>query len=79
MNCAAVAKQKPGYPLTKCVVSGKPLGKHAIDYVVGNQLVRLADAEQIKIFNQNPARDLVRAGSRRGGRRSRRSSRFGAI
>jgi len=59
VNRAAVAKQKPGYPLTKCVVSGKPLGKHAIDYVVGNQLVRLADAEQIKIFNQNPGEYLA--------------------
>jgi len=60
VNRAAVEKQKAGYPLTKCVVSGKPLGKDAVDHVVGNQLVRLADADQIEVFNQNPGEFLAK-------------------
>ena len=54
LNAAVVAKQKPRYPLDKCVVSGKPLGPKAVDCVVGNQLVRLADDKQLSRFLRSP-------------------------
>ena len=60
LNRVVVEKQKAGYPLATCVVSGKPLGKDAVDYVVGNQLVRLAGADQIEAFNQNPGEFLTK-------------------
>ncbi len=59
LNAAVVEKQKPGYPLDKCIVSGKPLGKAAVDHVVGNQLVRLANANQVERFNQTPGKYLL--------------------
>ena len=60
VNRAVVKKQKAGYPLSACVVSGKPLGPDAVDHVVGNQLVRLADADQIEPFNQNAGEFLAK-------------------
>jgi YHS domain-containing protein len=59
LNRAVIDKQKPGYPLDKCVVSGKPLGAEAVDHVVANQLVRLAGANQVPRFNKNPAKYLA--------------------
>jgi len=59
LNRAVIEKQKKSYPLKKCIVSGKPLGKSAVDYVVANLLVRLADAGQIDSLNENPAKYLA--------------------
>lgn len=60
VNRAVVEKQKARYPLNKCIVSGQPLGKSAVDHVVGNQLVRLADADQIEAFNKSPGEYLAK-------------------
>jgi YHS domain-containing protein len=59
LNRAVIEKQKAGYPLQTCVVSGKPLGTDAVDHVVANQLVRLAGASQVARFNKNPAQYLA--------------------
>ena len=58
LNKAVIKQQKPNYPLAKCVVSGEPLGKDAIDHVVGNQLIRLSSSEQLDKFDANPGRYL---------------------
>jgi len=58
LNKAVIEKQKPTYPLTKCVVSGKPLGKNALDLVVANQLVRLANEGMVDRFDQTPGKYL---------------------
>lgn len=60
VNRAVIEKQKAGYPFDKCLVSGKPLGTQAVDHVVGNQLVRLADARQIDAFDQNAGEYLAK-------------------
>lgn len=52
LNKAVIEKQKSNYPLDKCIVSEQPLGEKAIDYVVANQLVRLANEEQIEAFDK---------------------------
>jgi hypothetical protein len=39
-NQAAIAFQKPCYPLKKCVVSGEELGKDAVDTILDGRLVR---------------------------------------
>ncbi len=58
LNKAVIKKQKPQYPLATCIVSGQPLGKDAIDHVVGNQLIRLAGLEQLDQFDENPGKYL---------------------
>ncbi|MCP4853762.1 MAG: hypothetical protein GY903_04640 [Fuerstiella sp.] len=58
LNKAVIKKQKPTYPLAKCVVSDEALGKHAIDHVVGNQLIRLSSSEQLDRFDTNPGKYL---------------------
>lgn len=59
LDRAVVEKQRKSYPLKKCIVSGKPLGKTAVDHVVANYLVRLADADQIESFNELPSKYLA--------------------
>lgn len=58
LDRAVIEEQKPDYPLTTCVVSGKMLGKEAIDHVVANQLVRLKDSDQLERFDQTPGKYL---------------------
>jgi YHS domain-containing protein len=61
LNEAVIAKQRPGYPLTTCVVSGDKLGGDMgkpVDLVVGNRLVRFCCADCLKDFNKNPAKFL---------------------
>lgn len=60
LNKAVIEKQSAGYPIEESVVSGKPLGEGAIDYVVGNQLVRLAGEEEIDGFDEKAATYLAR-------------------
>ena len=60
LDLAVAEKQKTTYPLTKCVVSGKPLGKDVFEHVVANQLVRLAGLDQFEQFNTNPAKYLLK-------------------
>ena len=59
LNKAVIEKQKPNYPLDKCIVSGQALDENAIDYVVANQLVRLADKEQIEAFDRMAGKYLA--------------------
>jgi len=52
-----IAKQKPNYPLTTCVVSGDKLGGdmgEPIDVVIGNRLVRVCCKGCIKPLQENP-------------------------
>jgi hypothetical protein len=59
LNKAVIEKQKTNYPLDKCIVSGQPLGENALDHVVANQLVRLADEEQIEAFDKTAGQYLA--------------------
>jgi YHS domain-containing protein len=67
LNEAVIKKQKRNYPSAKCIVSDKPLGKKAIDHVVANQLIRLADRDQLDKFDENPGRYLEKLGKLRPG------------
>lgn len=60
LNKAVIARQKAGYPLKTCLVSGQPLGPNAVDYVVANRLIRLADAKQIAKFDETPWKYLAK-------------------
>lgn len=62
LNEAVIEKQKPNYPPARCIVSGEPLGKDAIDLVVGNRLIRLANAGQVDQFDENPGKYLEQLG-----------------
>jgi hypothetical protein len=44
-DAEVIRAQKPSYPLTKCVVSGKELDAKAVDMVVDGRLVRLCCAD----------------------------------
>lgn len=69
LNRAVLKKQKVAYPLTKCLVSGKPLGAKAIDHVVANQLIRLAGPEQLDKFEETPGSYLEKLRAlRKGGK-----------
>jgi hypothetical protein len=59
LDVAVIAGQKETYPLTTCLVSGKPLTEKSIDHVLANQLIRLADAKQLDAFKENPAKYLT--------------------
>ncbi len=59
LDAAVIEKQTAAYPLKTCAVSGKTLGDDAIDHVVANQLVRLADFDQLTAFNENPGKYLA--------------------
>jgi len=54
---AVIAEQKPGYPLSTCVVTGEKLDggeMTPVDYVYRNQLVRFCCKNCVKIFEQDP-------------------------
>ena len=53
LNKAIVVKQRPDYPMKACVVTGRMLGKDAVDYVSGNRLVRLCSGECVSKFDQD--------------------------
>lgn len=54
-----IKDQAPLYPLDTSVVSGKPLGAAPVQVVVGNRLVRLADAAEKETLLKEPARYLA--------------------
>ncbi len=55
IDAAYIKAQRPGYPLTSCPISGKPLGANAKEMLHGNRLVRLCCPMCIKAFEKNPA------------------------
>lgn len=55
IDAAVVREQKPGYPLTTCVVSGEELGKGAVDFVHGTKLVRTCCERCVASFRKQPA------------------------
>ncbi|HJN13426.1 MAG: hypothetical protein QGG09_17795 [Pirellulaceae bacterium] len=62
LDYAVIEKQKSGYPLTTCIVSGKKLGADSLDHVVANQLVRLHSSDQLEQFNRTPGHYLEKVG-----------------
>jgi len=50
-----IAAQKPGYKLTTCPISGKPLGEGAVDVVVKGRLVRACCAGCVGPIKADPA------------------------
>ena len=54
LDAATVKKQRATYPLTTCVVSGRPLGDQPVNVVIGGQLVRLCCGGCEKKFRKNP-------------------------
>ena len=58
LDLAVVESQMKDYPLKTCLVSGKPPGSELVDYVIANQLVRLADFDQLILFQEAPGKFL---------------------
>ena len=60
LDDAIIGKEKPGYPLDKCVVSGEKLGSMGdpVDMVVKNHLVRLCCASCRKTLAKDPDKYL---------------------
>ncbi len=60
LNEAAIAKQKPTYPLDTCVISGNKLGEMGKpdEVVIGNRLVRLCCPGCEKSMNKDPLKSL---------------------
>lgn len=52
--------QMPFYPPIGSLVSGRPLGPDAIDFIIGNRLVRVADDEERRRIMQSPERYISR-------------------
>lgn len=69
---AAVALQLQDYPLDHCVVSGRPLGEHAISALAGTVLVRLCCNGCRTAFDADPRLHLARIATAR-------SARYGEI
>jgi YHS domain-containing protein len=57
---AVIAKQKPTYPLDKCLISGEKLGGDAIDKVIGVRLVRLCCADCVEEVEKQPLKWLAK-------------------
>jgi YHS domain-containing protein len=57
---AVIAKQKPMYPLTTCVISDEKLGADAIDHVVGTRLVRFCCADCVEEFAKQPLKWMTK-------------------
>lgn len=60
LDYAVIEKQKPDYPLTTCIVSGKPLTADSLDHVVANQLIRLSGFDQLEQFGRTPGGYLLK-------------------
>jgi YHS domain-containing protein len=62
LDAAAIAKQRPTYPLDTCVVTGEKLGGMGdpVDYVYRGRLVRFCCSGCIRTFEKDPASYLKR-------------------
>lgn len=63
LDQAVIAKQKPAYAASTCVVSGEEFGGDMgapVDHVVGNRLVRFCCKACKKDFNQDPLKYLAK-------------------
>lgn len=60
LDAAVVEKQKEGYPLETCVVTGQKLGSMGdpLEYVAGNRLVRFCCQGCVKSFEKEPQKYL---------------------
>lgn len=61
LNKAVIAKQRPNYPLTTCLVSGEKLGGmgEPVEIVRGNRLLRFCCKGCIPMFQKEPAKYLL--------------------
>ena len=62
LDAAVIERQKTGYKLTTCVVSGEKLGGEMgdpIDHVFGNRLVRFCCKSCVKDFGKDPLKYLA--------------------
>lgn len=59
IDARIVDQQLMHYPLETCIVTGKPLGEHAVNHVHNNRLVRLAGPEATEAFRADPAKHLA--------------------
>src|SRR5262245_57368277 len=60
-DAALIAAQKPSYPLTTCIMSGKPLGGGGmtpVDIIYEGRLVSFCCSHCQAEFNKNPAEGL---------------------
>lgn len=56
VDSVMVADQRPFYPLTTSLVTGRPLGPHAVDFIWGNRLFRAADGAERDLILADPVR-----------------------
>ncbi len=57
-----IAAQSPGYPLSVCVISGRPLGEAPVEVVVANRLVRTCCKDCAASVRGNPATAIAKLG-----------------
>ncbi len=56
LDAVMIADQRPFYPLGTSLVTGGPLGPHAVEFIWGNRLFRAADAAEREQILADPAR-----------------------
>ena len=55
INTQLIEQQRPYYPLDKCIVTGKALGKEAIEHIFRNRLFRLSSLEAVAKLEKAPS------------------------
>jgi len=66
IDAALITAQKKTYPLSTCVVSGKPVGDDGVDYLYGTQLVRFCCKDCVAAFQKSPAKFLAKIDAAKG-------------
>lgn len=56
VDTVMIADQRPFYPLTNSLVTRRPLGPHAVEFVWGNRLFRAADGAERDLILADPVR-----------------------
>jgi len=59
VDAALIAKQKPSYPLTTCMVSGETIGADGVDHLYGTRLTRFCCDKCVVAFDKEPAKYLA--------------------
>ncbi len=60
VDARIIEAQKASYPLTTCVVSGEPLDADAVDFVVGNTLLRTCCKNCVRKVQSKPENYLAK-------------------
>ena len=59
VDAAWIAEQKKAYPLTTCLVSGKPIEGEGVDHLYGTRLTRFCCEKCVPAFDKEPGKYLA--------------------